>query len=133
MKNYSKQREEILEVLKKSYSHPTAEEVYLEVKKINSTASRGTVYRNLGLLVENKIIIKIPIKNGPDRYDFLKTEHNHIICDLCEKVFDFEYDFDFEKLKNEVKNQIGVTILKNSIMMHGICEQCKNSSLENKE
>lgn len=128
MKNYSKQRTEILDVLKKSYSHPTAEEVYEEIKKINSTASRGTVYRNLGLLVENKIIMKIPIKNGPDRYDFLKTEHDHIICDICEKVFDFEYDFDFEKIQQEVRKQTGVTISKNSIMMHGICEHCKNDS-----
>ncbi|MNT13235.1 Peroxide operon regulator [compost metagenome] len=126
--NYSKQREEILQVLRNSYNHPTAEEIYFEVKKINSTSSRGTVYRNLGLLVENEIIIKIPIKNGPDRYDYMKTEHNHVICDLCEKVFDFEYQFDFEKMNLEIKNQTGVTISKNCVIIHGICEQCKNSS-----
>ena len=59
MENYSKQREDILDVLKDSYDHPTAEEIYNRVKQKNSTSSRGTVYRNLKLLVDKNAILKI--------------------------------------------------------------------------
>ena len=55
MGNYSKQREEIINILKESYSHPTAEEVYLLAKEKNPNISLGTVYRNLKLLTEEGI------------------------------------------------------------------------------
>lgn len=125
MEKYSKQREEILEVLKKSYSHPTAEEIFLEVKQNNSTSSRGTVYRNLGFLTEKGFIIKIPVKDGPDRYDYIRKEHHHIICDTCKKVFDFDFEIDFNKLEKEIKNQTNVDITNNIILVHGICHKCK--------
>ena len=59
MKNYSRQREEIIKVIKDSYNHPTAEEIYMTVKAKDPAVSRSTVYRNLGLLVENGFINKI--------------------------------------------------------------------------
>ena len=59
MEKYSKQREEIINILKESYAHPTAEEVYLLAKEKNPSISRGTVYRNLNFLVEKGEIIKM--------------------------------------------------------------------------
>ena len=50
MRNYSKQREAILQVLKNSKAHPTANQVYEEVRKIIPNISLGTVYRNLSEL-----------------------------------------------------------------------------------
>ena len=63
MKNYSKQREELLLVLEKLKIHPTAEEIYQKLKDNNSTSSRGTVYRNLKDLVEEEIITLNPLLN----------------------------------------------------------------------
>ncbi len=90
MEKYSRQRQEILDFLIESYDHPTAEEVYKEVKERGSTASKGTVYRNLNFLVEKGIIEKVSMSNGADRYDYKKTPHNHAICVKCNTVFDFE-------------------------------------------
>ena len=73
MEKYSRQRQEILDFLIESYDHPTAEEIYAEVKKRGSTASKGTVYRNLNFLSEKGIIEKISMLNGADRYDYKKT------------------------------------------------------------
>ena len=98
MEKYSRQRQEILDFLIESYGHPTAEEIYAEVKKRGSTASKGTVYRNLNFLSEKGIIEKISMLNGADRYDYKKTPHNHVICSKCNKVFDFEYNFNLKKL-----------------------------------
>ena len=67
MKNYSRQREEILKTVQESYDHPTAEEIYLSVKTKDPDVSRSTVYRNLGVLVENNLINKISMLVGPDR------------------------------------------------------------------
>lgn len=127
MKNYSKQREEILNVLKNSKSHLTAEEIYSIVKKNNSTASRGTVYRNLNLLTGKSIIKRISICNGPDKYDFINKKHNHIICSKCGKVFDFYYNLDFNLLKKAIKNQTEITEVEADIILQGICNDCKKA------
>jgi len=127
MKNYSKQREEIINTLKDLYNHPTAEEVYILVKGKDPFVSRSTVYRNLGLLVNNKIIEKISVFDGPDRYDYIRKPHHHIICTSCGNVFDFEYKLDYKTIKSEVKKQTGVDIINKGTVFQGTCRKCKNN------
>ena len=125
MKNYSKQREEIIEVIKNSYNHPTAEDIYMIVKGKDPAVSRSTVYRNLGLLTEDGIIQKISMLIGPDKYDYKRVPHNHAICVKCGKVFDFEYDFNLDNLKKSIKDQTGLIVSSEHIAIEGICENCK--------
>lgn len=126
MKNYSKQREELLLVLKKLRIHPTAEEIYQKLKDEKSTASRGTVYRNLKDLVEENIIWKIPISDGPDRYDYPYENHNHIVCKMCGKVRDFNFNFISKKVLEEIKNQTGMDTNLETIITYGFCKDCMN-------
>ena len=132
MKNYSRQREAIIKVVKELKTHPTAEEIYMIVKAKDPAISRSTVYRNLGLLVENNIINKISTIAGPDRYDAVEEAHNHAICVKCGKVFDFEYDFEhsleYERIKTSIEKQTGVEISNNGIALEGICSSCKNNN-----
>ena len=126
MKNYSRQREEIIKVVKDSCDHPTAEDIYMIVKANDPSVSRSTVYRNLGMLIERNMINKIPMQSGGDRYDYPKQQHNHAICIKCGKVFDFLYDLDNEKMKKTIKEQTGVEISDARILVQGICNSCKN-------
>jgi Fe2+ or Zn2+ uptake regulation protein len=126
MKNYSRQREEIIKVIQESHDHKTAEEIYMIVKAKDPAVSRSTVYRNLGLLVENHIIDKISMLVGPDRYDYITKPHNHAICTKCGKVFDFEYKFEYEKIRELVIKQTGVEISNKGIALEGLCDSCRN-------
>ncbi len=125
MKNYSRQREEIIKVIKNSYDHPTAEDIYMTVKAKDPAVSRSTVYRNLNLLVENKLINKIPMQIGADRFDYIRKPHNHAICIKCGKIFDFEYNFEYEEIKKIVREQTGIEISDKGIALDGICNSCK--------
>ena len=125
MKNYSRQREEIIKVVEESHDHKTAEEIYMIVKAKDPAVSRSTVYRNLGLLVENNIIDKISMLVGPDRYDYITKPHNHAICTKCGKVFDFEYKFEYEKTRELVIKQTGVEISNKGIALEGLCDSCR--------
>lgn len=127
MEKYSRQRQEILDFLIESYDHPTADEVYNEVKKRGSTASKGTVYRNLNFLCEKGIIEKISMLNGADRYDYKKTPHNHAICTRCNRVFDFEYDFNLKKIKKVISEQTEIEKFSDYVIVQGICKKCKQS------
>lgn len=129
MNHYSKQRKIILEILN-NLCHPTAEELYSEINKRKPTISRSTVYRNIGILLKNEEIKKIKILNGPDRFDANTKEHYHIICENCDRVLDFIYDFEQEELKKIIKQQTGTSININSITLYGICEECKSKKKE---
>ena len=53
------QRQIILEELSKVTSHPTANEVYDMVRKRLPRIGLGTVYRNLELMAESGLILKL--------------------------------------------------------------------------
>ena len=124
MRKFSKQRDIVLEILKKSYSHPTANEIFVEAREIDKNISLGTVYRNLDLLCEDGIIEKISTTQGIDRYDFKKSEHSHAICEKCGKVFDFVTTVNINKIKKEVQNQTELSVNLNEIRLTGICKEC---------
>lgn len=126
MNNYSRQREIILEMLKNTYTHPTAEELYNMVHEKDPKISKSTVYRNINILVENNFIRRIKMQSGADRFDYICKEHYHVICEKCGKVFDFMYDFKKEELKKVIQNQTGITTKADSITIYGICEKCKS-------
>lgn len=125
MEKYSKQREEILNILKELYTHPTAEEIFVLVKKQNENISRGTVYRNLKFLEEKGEIIKISIGDGQERYDFSRDIHSHVVCKKCKKVFDIYYKFDNDDISKYIKEKTGLKFSSYNITIKGICSDCE--------
>ena len=120
--NYSRQREMILNILSLSKSHPTAEEVLEEVKKQDEHVARGTVYRNLNLLVESGDIIKIVTPEGIFRYDYIHSPHSHAVCDECGKVFDFTFkDIGLDEF---LKEKLGFSAGNSAISVRGTCDLC---------
>ena len=81
--NYSRQREIILETLKKNVVHPTAEYLYGILQEKAPNISLATLYRNLNQLAENGIIKKIDGLEAPSHFDHNTHEHFHFICDKC--------------------------------------------------
>lgn len=125
MEKHSKQREEIINILKKSHSHPTAEELYLLAKENKPNISRGTVYRNLNFLVEKGEILKIEMNGGADRYDYIRKDHSHVVCSECGLVIDYYHDFDMKNVVDDIKLQTGSEFYGCSIVIKGICDNCK--------
>ena len=83
----SKQRRIILDAVTARCDHPTADQIYLDVRAIDGKISRGTVYRNLGILSENEEITNVKVP-AADRYDSRCDRHYHIFCTGCGRVFD---------------------------------------------
>lgn len=87
---YSRQREAIKEYIMQTKEHPTADTVYLNIRKTYPNISLGTVYRNLNLLVDQGEIIKLKCNDGCDRFDGRVIPHSHFICNDCGGVIDLE-------------------------------------------
>jgi len=93
---YSRQRESIKEYLMTRKDHPTADMVYMNVKKEFPNISLGTVYRNLTLLSDIGEILKLNMGDGADHFDAKITPHNHFICINCGNVIDLEIDVEID-------------------------------------
>ena len=77
----------IAEYLSKTHSHPTAEEVYNEVKKDLPAITLATVYRNLNVLVEEGKALRFVV--GKEyHYDNFHENHQHFVCEKCGNVVD---------------------------------------------
>jgi Fur family peroxide stress response transcriptional regulator len=87
---YSRQRERILEYLKGTKIHPNADMVYEKMREEFPSISLGTVYRNLHMLSEQGIILRLRSGSGPDRFDADLNSHSHFQCDNCGKIYDIE-------------------------------------------
>lgn len=123
----TKQREYILSAVRCSCSHPTAEEICGEVRKVCANISLTTVYRNLNLLADEGLILRITIPNEPDRFDKTTAAHYHICCDICRKFEDVDVEYGSE-IDKEAENKSGYKVIGHSIIFHGICENCKNKN-----
>lgn len=86
--NFSRQREAIKDYLASTTSHPTADTIYENIKKIYPNISLGTVYRNLNLLVEQGEVLKLSCDDNRDHFDATTTPHHHFFCKCCHQVSD---------------------------------------------
>jgi len=123
----TKQKQIILDVLSKIDTHPTAEYVYDEAKKILPDISLGTVYRNLGQLVENGEINEIITESGHAHYDFRTDPHYHFVCSECGKIYDFDID-PIAPIDTKNQEEKGYCINGYNLWFYGICPNCKKSS-----
>ena len=93
-KKYSRQREAIKRYLTGNDTHPTADEVYYQVRQEYPNISLATVYRNLHQMSEDGEIRRICCGSDPDHYDFRTEEHGHFLCGKCHRVFDVMIDYE---------------------------------------
>lgn len=113
-------RQLIYDVLCAMPKHPTAEEIFLEVRKQQSHIAMGTVYRNLNLLCSEGDIMRISVNGAPDRYDCNPKFHDHVICKGCGKVRDVQLD----ALCPMFSNAAGSDIIGYDLLLYEICDAC---------
>ena len=123
---YSHQRELIKEILYSTNSHPTADWVFSQVKKMIPTISLGTIYRNLKQLDDLDIIKTI--YDGPvTRYDWNKEPHDHLKCRICGVLIDVKLSD--VPIKEIVEERFDFKVEDVDMTLIGIC----NKHLKNKK
>ena len=123
MKRYSKQREVIINVLKKSKAHPSAAEIYLEVKKEIPNISLGTVYRNLNNLKSEGEILCFNTNGSKEHFDGNSKPHHHFYCTKCGKTQDVFIDS--TAFFKEASSYLNGEVNGAEIVFSGICTLCK--------
>ncbi len=122
--NYSRQRELILDILKQSRAHPTAEELFALVQERMPTVARGTVYRNLGRLADSGEIIRFATPTGTYRFDYPHFSHSHAVCTVCGAVVDIPLLT--EAVEGVVQTDYGFTV-RGGMLVFGQCKNCTHN------
>ncbi|MBO7436116.1 transcriptional repressor [bacterium] len=117
----SRQKEIILDVLRKVRTHPTADEILLMARRRVPALALGTVYRNLKLLCDEKKVRRIPMEDAPDRYDGFLEPHDHLVCLDCGKV----YDIPSLQTKEALEAKLGTEVRDYEMKVYFICPNCR--------
>ena len=124
MKNYSRQREAILNVLRSTNTHPTASWIYAKVREQLPNISLGTVYRNLSALSASGEILSINVGDGYEHFDGDISPHVHLHCKSCNTIIDAALNGD--PLSAAAKAH-SFTPENTVYVVYGICENCNQN------
>ena len=124
VRKHSRKRDAILECLRYTTSHPTAEWVYNQLKTTIPDLSLATVYRNLAMFKAEGTIDSVGVYNGLERFDFRTDPHAHFICRVCGAVSDINWlELPADTLQ-EVEQQTGASVETCRIAVSGVCTAC---------
>lgn len=121
------QRRVIFEAVLDHADHPTADDVYEDVRGRLPDISRTTVYRVLETLVRLGVIGKPPSPGSAARYDKSVDRHHHLVCVHCERTMDLD-DLSLNRLKIPDTRRLGFTIADYSVHFMGVCQACRRHS-----
>ncbi len=114
------QKRAVEKYLASTRSHPSAEKVYLEVKKDIPTISKATVYRILRNFKKKGKIQEIP--TDISRWDYKEDPHPHFICTRCDKLIDIDEELELPNMDHPQICQVENC----RIVFCGICKDCEN-------
>ncbi|GAB6060504.1 Fur family transcriptional regulator [Desulfonatronum parangueonense] len=120
------QRRIILEELRNTRCHPTADEVYDLVRKRLPHVSLGTIYRNLDFLHSQGLILKLDKVGTQMRFDASIEPHLHISCLQCGKVADLPSHAATVTLRTEglADSEAGFQVTGHWLELYGVCTDC---------
>ena len=118
------QRRAVLDALKEFKGHPSAEEVYLAVKKKNPKVALGTVYQALSVLEEVGLIEAKRWSETPVRYDLNTEPHYDIRCLRCGEVTEIP-ELEYEDFATRIQESTPYKVTNTTLVIEGICPDCQ--------
>jgi Fe2+ or Zn2+ uptake regulation protein len=86
----TKQRRAVLQVIRESDEHLTANEVFERARHLLPGIAFATVYNSLRYLKNEGLIGEVRFGKDCTRYDRMLQRHDHAICNECGKLVDLE-------------------------------------------
>ena len=122
----TRQRALILELLHSTSGHLTADEIFALARQRMPSIARGTVYRNLKLMEQDREIARLEMPAGPDRYDRTTAPHGHLYCDGCQKLTDIPV----VGLVRELEAAIATEARSYQLTVHYLCPDCRRKQAQ---
>lgn len=119
----TKQRQAVLQVIRESEEHLTANEVFEDARRVLPGISFATVYNSLRYLKQEGFIGEVRFGTGASRYDRTLTRHDHAICNKCAKLVDIELPIP-DGLLEEAALRSHFEPASIELTLRGLCPEC---------
>ena len=119
----TKQRELILNILKQSDRHLTADEIFFLAKLKMPSIAMATIYNNLNAMHEAGMINRLHIDGVADCFDKITEPHDHLLCDRCGKITDIH----LPRLAEELERELATEIEDYELTVHYVCPECRRA------
>jgi len=117
------QRLEIFREIISAHDHPSVEMLYQRLRKRLPTMSLDTVYRTMELLERCGVATKVPVSQGPARFEGNPAPHHHCICSRCNAVEDVKWPA-ADALPLPPETDAWGTVQSRNIQLLGLCRHC---------
>ena len=118
------QRIAIMKLLEGRTDHPSAEQLFLELKSEHPTLSIATVYSTTQLLAQASMLRILSIDEKKVYFDPNTDPHAHFMCRECKKITDIPMDF--AVAEEQITPDMGIAEVDSTeIFYYGICRGCK--------
>ncbi len=117
------QRLAILKLLEGNTSHPSAEDIYKELKPQFPSLSLATVYNTLEVLAGGGELQEVRIKSDKRHFDPNPAPHCHFLCRVCDTINDLDMWPEDLQIPCDIKGNL---IQGCNLYLYGICSECKN-------
>ena len=121
------QRQAIVDTVFSTDQHFTAEQLLEWSRQKDKSVSRATVYRTLPLLTESGLVHEMDFGKDYKFYDPNYADHpnhNHLICQDCEKIVEFESD-KIEEIESQISHKLGFSMKSQRLQISASCDELK--------
>ncbi len=121
------QRRAIIDTVFSTRQHFTADQLLAWSRERDKSVSRATVYRTLPLLTESGLVREMDFGKDYKFYDpnyAQRPSHNHIICQDCQKIVEFESE-KLDRLEAELGQRLGFAVTGHRFQISARCEELK--------
>ena len=116
----------VLEVVRASEDHPTAQGVYEAVRSVRPQIGLATVYRILHQLAEQGLIEELG-QNAECRYDARIDRHDHAVCTNCGALLDVPVEIHLPaNVLQEAARMTGMKLGSHEVRIYGLCRSCQH-------
>lgn len=119
-----RKRNAILDALRNTTAHPSAEMVHQMLQASHPDISLATVYRNLKLFQQQGLVTSIATVRGTERFDARTEPHVHFVCDGCDAVLDLDA-IPVPTLSTAVEESAGCQVRDCRLIFSGLCQNCR--------
>jgi Fur family ferric uptake transcriptional regulator/Fur family peroxide stress response transcriptional regulator len=126
---FTKQRQAVLQVIRESEEHLTANEVFDDARRLLPGISFATVYNSLRYLKQEGLIGEIRFGTDCTRYDRKLTRHDHALCNNCGKLVDLELSIPVALIEEAaILSKFKAESIE--LTLRGLCPECSNNKID---
>lgn len=124
------QREVIYETVLSLSGHPSAEDIFAEVRRKIPSISLATVYNNLRTFLDSDMLQEVSLHQKSLRIETNQKPHHHLVCVACKAIFDLdERQIEAVKLRNKPG---GFEVKRINVDVLGLCSACSKKNRKRK-